>query len=302
LPRAEIFGPARVLEVADEGDLVRVLVAADDDVPDDLSRPRSAWARVALASPVQIGWGDTVLIAGQVMSDLYVIGLLGSQVQRSEAETERDETRELVLESGARAEVEGPPQAERLKVYSEGRDLLFEYDSQTGTCRIDRAVGDIQFVAQQGNVDFVASKEIRFFSRESIAMSSLDGIRLAAIDPTDQSYSAIDVGAGRVGIRSRELGVRSDRGKLEIERASYVGKRLTASIEGVELAMKRIESVAETVIQKAQHVYSRVDGLSQLVAGRARTLIQGAYQLKSKDAYLKAEKDFKVNGDKIHLG
>ena len=45
-----------------------------------------------------------------------------------------------------------------------------------------------------------------------------------------------------------------------------------------------------------------LDGAAQLTAGRVRSLIEGAYQLRSKEAFLKSEEDFKIDGEKIHLG
>jgi hypothetical protein len=33
-----------------------------------------------------------------------------------------------------------------------------------------------------------------------------------------------------------------------------------------------------------------------------RTLVSGTYQLKSRKALLRAQRDFKVNADQIHLG
>jgi len=63
-----------------------------------------------------------------------------------------------------------------------------------------------------------------------------------------------------------------------------------------------LETRAATVISHAGNVYETVEELAQLQAGRQRTLIQGSCHLKARDAFMKAEKDFKVDGEQIHLG
>jgi len=64
----------------------------------------------------------------------------------------------------------------------------------------------------------------------------------------------------------------------------------------------RLETFAKTMVEKARNVYRTVSQLVQTRSGRMRTLVDDTYQLKSKRAYLKSQEDFKVKGEKIHLG
>ena len=64
----------------------------------------------------------------------------------------------------------------------------------------------------------------------------------------------------------------------------------------------RLETLAGTVVEKAKNAYRTVERLAQLKTGRMRTLVDETYQFKSKKAFLKSEDDFKIKGDKIHLG
>lgn len=70
----------------------------------------------------------------------------------------------------------------------------------------------------------------------------------------------------------------------------------------ISLVAHRLETQAETVVEKAANVYQTVEELTQLQTGRMRTLVKGSCHLKARDAFLKAEQDFKVDGEQIHLG
>lgn len=74
------------------------------------------------------------------------------------------------------------------------------------------------------------------------------------------------------------------------------------SAQKISLVAHRLETQAETVIEKAANVYQTVAELTQLQTGRMRTLVKGSCHLKARDAFLKAEQDFKVDGEQIHLG
>ncbi|MGH7995886.1 MAG: DUF3540 domain-containing protein [Opitutaceae bacterium] len=70
----------------------------------------------------------------------------------------------------------------------------------------------------------------------------------------------------------------------------------------ISLAARRLETEAGTVVSKAANVYESVAELAQLQAGRTRTLVKGSCLLKARDAFLKTEADFKIDGEQIHLG
>ncbi|HUA65093.1 MAG TPA: DUF3540 domain-containing protein [Alphaproteobacteria bacterium] len=74
------------------------------------------------------------------------------------------------------------------------------------------------------------------------------------------------------------------------------------SAKQISLVAKRLETRAETVVAKAGNVYETVEELAQLQSGRMRTLVKGSCHLKAREAFLKAEQDFKVDGKQIHLG
>ena len=56
------------------------------------------------------------------------------------------------------------------------------------------------------------------------------------------------------------------------------------------------------VIAKARNIYQTVEELSQVRAGRMRTIVAKTFHFKSKKAFVKAEEDYKIKAEKIHLG
>ena len=94
----------------------------------------------------------------------------------------------------------------------------------------------------------------------------------------------------------------AQRAQIASQETEVTGSQLRGSIADVQLIVRRIESVAETVMAKAKNVYRTVVELSQLKAGRQRTLIDTTSHTKAHKTIVKSETDFKVKAEKIHLG
>ncbi len=293
IPGADFFGPARVLEVEASGARIQVMLTAPQTAEALPPVPRSVWAERAMPFACEVGWGDCVLVAGSGSEDFYVIGLLGAPRATPEPE------HELTLPNGMRAE---SPDGESLSVYAADGRELFRHDGASGHNRVQLPEGDVEFVAQSGSIDFVANEKIRFTSREAIELSSLTGVRIAAHDALAKVTSLLSFTPRKIGLDSEDLDLHARKAKLSIDVAHYRGQRLEATLQQIKSVAKRSEVLAETLIEKAKNTYRSVEALSQLTAGRVRTVVEGAYQLRSKDAFLKADEDFKIDGEKIHLG
>lgn len=90
--------------------------------------------------------------------------------------------------------------------------------------------------------------------------------------------------------------------KGDLEFVTQDGNIAFRSARKISFVAHRLETLAETVVSKAKNVYRTVEELTQLQTGRLRMLVKGSCHLKARDAFLKAEQDFKVDGDQIHLG
>jgi hypothetical protein len=191
---------------------------------------------------------------------------------------------------------------DRLQVFAASGELIFEHDPQTGKSRVGVASGDLELVAPGGNIDFITAGGVRFFSRAAIELKSLEGVRMATANTRSESLSALELTPEKMTLQSVELDVATHRAELRLDETRLEGNKLSGTIQSVKLAMKRCETVAETVIAKAKNVYRAVEELSQLKTGRLRHLVARTYQLRSKTALMKAEEDFKIDGEKINLG
>jgi len=116
----------------------------------------------------------------------------------------------------------------------------------------------------------------------------------------------------RVNIARGNLELVTEDGDIELRSARNV--RIgghTIEMESRELNIKsasarwvvdRMETLTGTLVEKARNAYRTVEQLSQLRTGRMRTLVDQTFHLRSRKAFLKSDEDFKIKGEKIHLG
>lgn len=64
----------------------------------------------------------------------------------------------------------------------------------------------------------------------------------------------------------------------------------------------RVEVEASRVVERAGDIYHHVEGLAELQAGRARTLVEGAYQVAAKKTTIQSDEDTIVDGKRVLLG
>ena len=170
----------------------------------------------------------------------------------------------LRLKNGASARILKSSQSETLQITSPTGGVLFEYDAESGRSRVMVPSGDLEFVVPQGAIHFSAKKGIH--------------------------------------MKSPEFNLAAGKGRFYLGECDFLAKRFLGRIARSKLILGRLESVAGDVIQRVRNVFSTVAGLSQLRAGRMRTLVESTVHLKAAKVYQKAEGDFKINGEKIHLG
>jgi len=280
-PQSRYLGPATVVKTdADTGDICLSLKG----------HPQAAylWAQNALPGQHLFQKNDTVLVVGEIPDDLYVIGVL-NQKDVNEASNSKIE-----LSKGAHAEVAGSPNEQALKVFSPKKELIFHYDEKSGNARVNMEAGDIEFVTEKGSITFAANKEIMFHGR-SIGMTGAQGICLGIMDALGKLRNTLTLKDQSMKIDSPKVEIEAEQGKFNIEDGKYTGHSFHGKIE-------RLENFASTVITKARNIYQSVEELSQIKAGRMRTIVAKTFHFKSKKAFVKAEEDYKINADKIHLG
>jgi hypothetical protein len=282
------FGPAEVVspEIADGQ--IRVVVP-------QLHGPRESWARLAVAVPAKLRAGDSVLIAGADIDELYVIGWLTA------ADSPPDPPR-VELANGVQAVVARNGQGETLTVLSAEHKPLFEYESTAGKTRVHLPAGDVEFVAESGGMSFVSSGGIHFRSGQTVEMQSRLGIRLRIADALGQVGSLFALRPHDAQWAGSRLAIGAEHLDVHASEARCTGKNWQARFGTVKLVVQTLESLTETVVAKARNVYQTVADLWQLKSGRVRAVSDSSLHLKGEDVVMKSEQDFKIKAEQIHLG
>jgi hypothetical protein len=186
-------------------------------------------------------------------------------------------------------------------VFSTTRQLLFEFDVASGKTRVHVPSGDLEFVADDGDITFTSARSISMRA-QTVQITSPSTIQLAVSDALGRLRSALTLQSRRIRLSSPELTFAARRGELQMDEVDCAAKTLSGRVGHARLVIGTLERIADSVIEKARNVYNTVEGVFQLKAGRMRTMLDGTYHFKARRAYLKAQEDFKVNADKIHLG
>ena len=252
-------------------------------------------ARMAIYPRPSLAPGDEVLTLSDSGGSIYIVGVIACK------ENGNPGAEEIRLTDGSKARIGRERDRESLKLYSPDDELLVEYNSTTGKMRVNAASGNLEFSAPHGGINFRSAGDIK-----------MDGHRVSVNARTDLHMGVQDI-SGRPGtaltMHRKKLQVTAPAVDLTAQRSQFVsqetdisGSKLRGRIGDVQMVVRKFETVAETVMAKAKNVYRTVAGLSQLKAGRQRTLIDTTSHTKAQKTIMKSETDFKVKAEKIHLG
>jgi len=206
------------------------------------------------------------------------------------------------LETGEEVRLASAGQGQRVEIRSPAGELLFEYDPAAGLTRVHIPQGDLQFVVPHGKVDFAAAHGVRMATPGAIEMEGTQGVSLQAGSALRGDRASAEVAPGRMKLSAGLFELLAAQGLLRLEDLSYAGRTLSAGLEAARLRLDKLESVAGVVTSKAKRFLQDVEGLLQTRAGRARTVVERSYHVKSERVYMQADDAVKINGDKIHLG
>ena len=201
--------------------------------------------------------------------------------------------RRLEARDGASARLVERNGAESLELRDAKNRLLFEYLPETGRCVLTVPEGDLALHAPRGNIDLLAGKDVQCQGRR---------IDLSASGPGGAARSSLSLEPETVSLSSGSLALAADRAQVLISEGNYQGYRLNVTVEQVKQVFERVETVATRIIERATDAYRQVENLSQLKAGRLRTLVKGACEIQGGRTSIKAESDVKIDGERINLG
>lgn len=289
------LGPATVLKLDESGERVHIRIP-------NLPGHPVAWSRVTVASNRDLVSGDEVLVVGEDINHLYIIGLLAQSKTSDRLSPNRPS--KILTQDGSYAvigEENGTSASGVLRVFSKQQELLFEYDSTANKAKVFVQSGDLEFVTKDGDITLNSARDIHM-KGQNIEMAGRSGLRIGIAGITDRFGSAILIRHRRMNLQSPEVNITSQRSRVFVDEMRYAGKSFLGKVGHIRIFAHKAEKTFKTVIEKAEDIYTTVKRLSQLKAGRKRTIVESTYHLKAKRSILKAEDDFKVNANKIHLG
>lgn len=187
------------------------------------------------------------------------------------------------------------------------RDGEVEIEATRATsCLVEPVLGDrvLYAVLRQGKA-FVLSVLDR---AEEDAVLRLTADRDVVIEA--QGGRVDVVAAAGVGIASQEkvtvaagtVEMRAERATFALDDVLLVGKKLLARAARGTLVGEVLETMADTVTQRAKRVLRVVSQVDQLKAGVADIEAKSALRLHAENSYMTAEKVVKLDGENIHLG
>jgi Protein of unknown function (DUF3540) len=282
------LGPAQVLEVDVKQDRVRLRLAGSDD-------EIGVWARVAIPGATELRNGNTILVIGDEPDELYAIGLLNRKVAPAATPAR------LALSSGAYADASRLQGDESLRIFSKDNELLLEYNETKGRTRINVERGNLEFTVQDGSIVFASGREILFHG-QSVGITGVSAIRLEIAHAIGKIRSALTLLPNRSNLTGSDLGISAGHAELNVDETEYKGRDFTGTLRSARLAADRLETTAHSIVEKAKNTYRTVEQLTQLRTGRLRTLVSSTFHFKARRAFVKAEQDYRIKAEKIHLG
>ena len=209
-------------------------------------------------------------------------------------------TSRLPLPGGGHAALEAAEGSTVLRVYS--RDtLVIEYDPETHRTRVMPEAGDLELAAPAGNLALCAQGRVTI-EGGAVAVRSRSEIDLAVADTAGASGSALALNRATARLTAPTLEVAARQASLHVEETRYAGRDLVAKVASIRLVAGHVETLARTVVERTRNLYRAVEDLLETRAGRVRSLVDGTYHLKARDAVVRAERDVDVDGEKIRLG
>ncbi len=171
--------------------------------------------------------------------------------------------------------------------------LALEHTTYLGPARVLRVAG--------GQVQIELAEEVAWATVAlGFPYQTVEGDYVLAIGKSGAWY-VIGVMRGRGPTTLTvpgDLLFRAPHGRIEF--AATEGITLTS--RNVTVTSGRLEILAETVVQRFGRAACWVRDAFQFRAGRMRTRVDGAYDVHAGRIAVRANRDVKIDGDKIHLG
>lgn len=262
----------------------KLLVVYSDD-----QQGQAFWVDIATDDKRAKETGASVLLVGDQSGNAYVLAVVESQTGTVES------PKKLHTQQGAYATLSGEGESENLRVYSRDQRLLLDFDVVKGEVRFHGGEAGLRFISErdmsfqaQGRLDFSAS-HIALSAQSEYDQPAIAASRLR-LSPQSTSIST-----AKHIVNSQLSQVNTKQAKLIAEESEVVSQR-------GRFIYDRVERMAKTILEKSKELIQEVSGTAQLNSKRSRTTVEELSYTKAKHVVVKADEDYKVKSDKIHLG
>ena len=172
----------------------------------------------------------------------------------------------LVAADGGRAELSG----EGIDFFDPDGRLLVRYEN--GALEIAPRDGDLRLRAPAGRVQIESGEDIELTAR------------------------------GCLKLRGATMDLRAQQARGTFAKLDLIAAAVRASATTIETQARKIETTAERVRVVAKDVAQEVAGLLDSRAGRVRSIVRGAFSLRTKTVNMKSEEDTAIDGRRVLLG
>lgn len=282
------FGPARVKENRDHHLPTHILV----QVP---GFPMGLMARLAIPLEKNLSPGDRVLVSMENEDQIYVIGVLNQKTTPEKTPVT------IEIENGAFAKIQGSKGEKKIQIFSSDKDLIFEFTPSSGNAKVMSNTRDLSIEAPKGDLSLKSRGNLNI-DAEQVNISGRSALDLNASGLGNTKGSCISVKKNQLKISSPDIHTTAQRSHFNIKETRYIGKRFSTRVGHLKIVADKMESAANSVVEKIRDMFKTIENLYQLKAKRKRMLIETTYHAKAENIIFKSEEDFKVKGDQIHLG
>jgi hypothetical protein len=214
-----------------------------------------------------------------------------------EREARAESPKVLQTGDGGRAELVGSAIEFR---DPQGR-LLVRYDG--GALELCPASGDLRLRAPAGRIQLEAAIDVSVKAARDFTVTAA---RSAHVEVTSSKIadlpSRLQLDIEGAKLTGAALDLRARVTKMVTSRIDTIASEVRTSAKTIETTARKVETTAERITTKAKDVVEDVAGLMESRIGRVRSLVRGAFSLRTKTVQMKSEEDTSIDGRRVLLG
>lgn len=190
---------------------------------------------------------------------------------------------------------------EQLEVYDSQDQLMFRFDPLTGGATLNVPKGNLSLNCEQGDIELNAAGAVRTSCRDFDVLAT-KRVSIALVEGVKKCLSRLLFRGGSIETKSSDVCIRAKNTKIESQETSIRGHRYDVKSDAIKMKSTRQAIETDVLEESSIRRMQKTESVSEIKAGRVRTIVSGLLQYRAKKAMMSAEGDYKINGEKIHLG